>query len=94
MIELHNVIDLGIITLVLTLFLLFSAFKLTTDWVLQSCPAIVRSSLNESLLMTSTLHVSDLPRAYIRPLNGRFVPTFTTILVSLQCTVTKQRKKI
>ena len=36
---------------------------LTTDWVLQSWPLIVRSSLNESLLMTSTLQVSDLPRA-------------------------------
>jgi hypothetical protein len=33
---------------------------LTADWVLQSWPAIVRSSLKVLLLMMSTLHVSDL----------------------------------
>ena len=36
---------------------------LTADWVLQSWPAMVRSSRKVSLLITSTLQVSDLPRA-------------------------------
>lgn len=62
--------------------------SLTTDWVLQSCPAIVRSNRNWSLLSTSMLHVSDRPSAYILPLNGLFVRTCTAIFVSLQWTDT------
>ena len=64
---------------------------LTADWVLQSCPAMVRSSLKVSLLMTSTLQVSDRPRAQMRPLKGLLVPTLTTILVSLQWTETEEK---
>ena len=48
---------------ILNNFLLIIFNVLTTDCVLQSCPAMVRSSLKESLLMTSTLQVSDLPKA-------------------------------
>jgi len=45
--------------------ILLSSFYilLTTLWVLQSCPLIVRSSLKRSLLITSILQVSDRPRA-------------------------------
>ena len=35
---------------------------------------------------------TNLPRAYILPLKGLFVPTLTTILVSLQCTDTEMKK--
>jgi hypothetical protein len=38
---------------------------LTADWVLQSWPAIVRSSLKVLLLMMSTLHVSDLQQIFV-----------------------------
>ena len=36
---------------------------LTADWVLQSWPAMVRSRRKVSLLMTSTLQVSERPSA-------------------------------
>ena len=62
--------------------------------MLQSCPPMVRSRRNELLLITSTLHVSERPRAYTLPLKGRFVPTLTTIFVSLQWTVTENRSKV
>ena len=66
---------------------------LTTDCVLQSWPPIVKSKRNASELTTSILHVSDRPNAYIRPLNGLLVRTWTAIRVSLQCTATKREKK-
>lgn len=68
----------------------FVFFLLTTDCVLQSWPLIVKSNLKRSLLMTSMLQVSDLPSAYILPLNGLLVLTCTAILVSLQFTDTAQ----
>ena len=46
------------------------------------------SSAKIDLLVIAT----NLPRAYILPLKGLFVPTLTTILVSLQCTDTEMKK--
>jgi hypothetical protein len=49
---------------------------LTADWVLQSWPAIVRSSLKVLLLMMSTLHVSDLQAIFVVFILNHFIPCF------------------